>query len=408
MKRIVFAAPPFAGHLNPLMALANAAKSAGFETDVITGPRKIATVERFGHRAIRLRSIGMDTLESIANTAEPVRSNPFRLLAQFRQNLRLLPAIGDELVELWRNDRPHLIVADSVAPVAGLAADRLGIPWITTAATPITIETRSGIPSYCGGWMPGSPLRDAAGRAVIRTFKQTVALLFREEFRRLGLRSVYRKDGSETIYSPHAILGFGISELEFERDWPSHFQMLGPVFATPDKGPPFEFLEPHPRVLVTHGTHLLWAKRTLMDEVRELSKAMPHVHFVVSFGDTEYKPPERTERVRAISFLDYERHIEGFDAVIHHGGTGIAYAAISAGVPCLAVPRDYDQFDYAARLEYRGLGLRTDSIARAASLLERILDRSQWPALAKFRDYARAYTPGATFLATVNRLSQSL
>ncbi len=408
MKRIVFVAPPFAGHFNPLLVLANAARGAGYETEFITGPRKIPAAQRHGHRAIALRSIGMDSLEAIANTAEPVRSNPFRLLAQFRENMRLLPAIGDELVELWQAERPHLVVADSVAPIAGLAAERLGIPWITTAATPITLETRRGIPSYCGGWMPGSPLRDAAGRAAIRVFKRTVGVLFREEFRRLGLRGVYREDGSEAIYSPHAILGFGISELEFERDWPPHFQMLGPMFTSPDEAAPFEFIEPRPRVLVTHGTHLLWAKRTLFDEVRALSKAMPHVHFVVSYGNPEAVVPERAGSVRAVPFLDYERHLDGFDAVIHHGGTGIAYAAISAGLPCIAVPRDYDQFDYAARLEYHGLGIRAKSIANAAPLLTRVLDRTQWPALARFREYARAYTPGATFLETVNRLSHSL
>jgi UDP:flavonoid glycosyltransferase YjiC (YdhE family) len=408
MKRIVFVAPPFAGHFNPLLVLANAARGAGYQTEFITGPRKIAAAERNGHRAIAPRSIGMDALEAIANTSEPVRSNPFRLLAQFRENMRLLPAIGDELVERWQGERPELVVADSVAPIAGLAAERLGIRWITTAATPITIETRRGIPSYCGGWMPGSPLRDAAGRAAIRAFKQSVGLLFREEFRRLGLRGVYREDGSEAIYSPYAILGFGISELEFERDWPSHFQMLGPMFASPGDAAPFAFDEPRPRVLVTHGTHLLWAKRTLFDEVCALSDAMPHVHFVVSYGNPDSAAPARAGRVRAVPFLDYEQHLDGFDAVIHHGGTGIAYATISAGLPCIAVPRDYDQFDYAARLEYHGLGLRSKAIANAAPLLTRILDRSQWPALERFRAYARAYTPAATFLETVKRLSQSL
>ena len=34
---------------------------------------------------------------------------------------------------------PDLVVADSVAPVGGLVCDELGIPWITTIATPFAI-----------------------------------------------------------------------------------------------------------------------------------------------------------------------------------------------------------------------------------------------------------------------------
>ena len=149
-----------------------------------------------------LRSIGPDTLEAIANTADPVGSNPVKLLKQFRDNLWLLPAIGAELSERWTATRPDVVIADSVAPIAGLVCDRLRIPWITTIATPFSIETRRGTPSYCGGWTPGSPLRDAAGRAAIKIFKQGVAHIFKTELTALGFRKLYRADGAEAIY-PH-------------------------------------------------------------------------------------------------------------------------------------------------------------------------------------------------------------
>src|SRR3954454_12393032 len=111
--RLAFVAPPFAGHFNPLFALARTALNAGYEVDFITGSRKLRIVEGSGIRPVALRSIGEDTLEAIANTAKPVRSNPLRMLAQFRENLRLLPAICAELHQLWKSDRPALIVADS-------------------------------------------------------------------------------------------------------------------------------------------------------------------------------------------------------------------------------------------------------------------------------------------------------
>jgi UDP:flavonoid glycosyltransferase YjiC (YdhE family) len=415
--RLAFVSPPFAGHFNPLFALARAACDAGYEVDFITAARKFPLIEGSGIRPVVLRSIGDGTLEAIANTAKPVGSHPLRLLAQFRENLRLLPAIRAELLQIWKSGPPVLLVADSVAPVAGLVCEDLGIPWITTIATPFSIETRHGIPSYCGGWTPAAGpfggLRDAAGRAAIHGFKRAVALLFRHELLALGLARLYRADGSEAIYSPHAILGFGLLELEFERDWPAAFQMIGPLVDAPEQTPALVLSEPRPHVLVTHGTHLVWAKQTLVHDVLALSRALPDVHFLISLGEPEragQTGEQAAARVRVEPFVPYGPNLGRFDAVIHHGGAGVTYAAILAGVPSLVVPRDYDQFDYAARIVHHRLGLRVRSLAgkEAAESLERLLDLKRWIALASFQRYARAYTPATTFLETVRRLSQSL
>jgi glyoxylase-like metal-dependent hydrolase (beta-lactamase superfamily II) len=51
--------------------------------------------------------------------------------------------------------------------------------------------------------------------------------------------------------------------------------------------------------------------------------------------------------------------------VVHHGGAGITYAAIRAGVPAVVLPQDYDQFDYAARIHAGGAGLLLQSLPRA-------------------------------------------
>ena len=414
---LAFVSPPFAGHFNPLFALARAACDAGYEVDFITGPRKFPVIEGSGIRPVVLRSLGDGTLEAIANTAKPVRSNPLRLLAQFRENLRVMPTIRAELLQIWKSGRPALLVADSVAAVAGLVGEQLGIPWITTIATPFSLEARSGTPSYCGGWTPAAGpfggLRDASGRAVIHGFKRAAELLFRRELMALGLARLYRADGSEAIYSPAAILGLGLRELEFARDWPAAFQMIGPVIDAPEHSPDLALPEQRPRVLVTHGTHLLWAKRRLVDDVLALSCALPHVHFVISLGEPERSGQageQAAARVRVEPFLPYGPNLERFDAIIHHGGAGVTYAAILAGIPSLVVPRDYDQFDYAARIVHHGLGLGVRSLAGKAAVesLERLLDFKQWTALPPFQRYARAYAPATTFLETVRRLSQSL
>jgi len=413
--RITFIAPPFAGHFNPLLILAIAARDAGYLVDFITGPRKFPVLEASGIKPAPLHSVGFHTLESIANTHTAVRSNPLKLIEQLKQNLRFLPSVRDELVQLWKSYPPDMVVADSVAIVLGPICESLKIPWISTCASPATIDVWRGTPSYCGGWSPlGNPfgrMRDAAGRAAIHTFKRTMAAVFRKEFAALGVDRVYRSDRSEVIYSPQALLGFGISELEFERDWPAAFQMIGPLFVAPEQESANILPPKRPRVLVSHGTHLVWAKKTLVEEVVALSKKLPHVHFVVSLGEPENagQPGEqRTDRVSVHPFVSYGDSLGEFDAMIHHAGTGVVYAAIRAGLPSLVIPRDYDQFDYAARVVHHKLGLRVKSLPDSAESLERLLDSKHWPAVERFQRYARTYRPEATFLETVKCLSQSL
>ena len=90
--------------------------------------------------------------------------------------------------------------------------------------------------------------------------------------------------------------------------------------------------------------------------------------------------------------------------MIHHGGAGVTYAAILHGVPSVVVPHDYDQFDYAARVEHFQLGLRATSIATAGKALRRTLDRAEWPELRQMRDKAQQYSPEERFLAVVREI----
>jgi UDP:flavonoid glycosyltransferase YjiC (YdhE family) len=189
--------------------------------------------------------------------------------------------------------------------------------------------------------------------------------------------------------------------------------MIGPVIDDPGDAAPLALPESRPRVLVTHGTHLVWAKQMLVNDIVALSSALPGVHFVISLGEPEragQTGEQLASGVRVEPYVPYRANLCRFDAVIHHGGAGVTYAAILAGIPSLVVPRDYDQFDYAARIVHHGLGLRVRSLdgKAAAESLERLLDLKQWAALAAFQRHAQAYNPGGAFLETVRRLSQSL
>lgn len=407
--RLLLVAPPFAGHLNPLLVLGQGLRERGFDVRVATGPAKVPIVEGLGLPVDPLLADTPGVLEAIADTEGPVRSNPLRLRRQLAANLALLPRARAELDAVVRRDRPDLVLADFTAPVAGLVADERAIPWLTTMPTPFVLETRRGTPAYCGGWgparHPGHALRDAAGRAATRTAKRAFEATLASRFRAAGVH-VYRPDGTEAAYSPHGILGLGMWELELPRDWPAHFEMVGPVTATPGPAAAPD-LPDGPLLLVTLGTHLGWAKADLAERVRRLAELLPSHTVLVSLGDVSRaaEPVAVDGRVHVHQHLPYDAVVPLCDAVVHHGGAGITYSTVRAGRPAVVVPHDYDQHDYAARVAAAGAGVtaRRFEPRRVAAAVERALALDPVP-LVRLAVAAARYDPLSAVERRVRRV----
>ena len=393
-------APPYAGHLNPLLVIARQLRSRGVETRFVTGPGKLPLCRDLGFDAVPAVADDPGAMERIANTRRRVAGHPVRAARQVRDNLRLLPRALVDVQDAADRWQPDAIVADFCAPVAGVVARRAGVPWVTTIPTPFAIENRRGTPAYCGGWTPphgpAGRLRDGLARAATRSVKQLAGRVFRTELEVFG-GSLYRPDGSEVFYSDRAILAFGLASLEFDRDWPEALQFIGPVTSIPGEAEQPQLLpDDRPRVLVTLGTHLHWAKRDLVHAVTSLAQRVPSHAFVVSLGDVHGggTPTRVASRVQVLSWVPYDLAMDAFVAVVHHGGAGITYSSLRAALPCLVWPQDYDQFDFAARIVQHGLGLRVNSLhtTRAADALRRTLELPTDP-LIRFSDELRASDP---------------
>jgi UDP:flavonoid glycosyltransferase YjiC (YdhE family) len=393
--RVDFVAPPFAGHLFPLLELASSLGREGLRSTRVLSTSDVAdTIRLCGLEPVDLLPGRADEVWAIANTSERTGANPLRLYRQFRANMHLMADVATRLERAWAADRPDLVIADFTVPVAGLVARRLGIRWWTSLPSPCVLESRTGPPAYLGGLAPGAgavgKVRDAIGRALIRTFKRGVARLFRRELRAIGFDGVYRADGSEAAYSDERILALGMRELEFDRDWPASLRFVGPLTAAPPFGhPPPDFRAGRKTILVTLGTHLVWARDRAAKLIDEAAAAMPDCdfHFAAELGSLE----SVRDNVRHHRFIDYDRFLARYGAAIVHGGTGITYACIRAGTPMLVWPHDYDQFDHAARIVDRGLGLRLQPTRVVAGLRQLLTDPAIRSRVREFQALAARY-----------------
>ncbi|KQQ75375.1 glycosyl transferase [Xanthomonas sp. Leaf131] len=357
--RIDLIAPPYSGHLHPILAIARQL-APHHQVRVISTPAAQARIRACGLSAVSVLDTQADRLLlEIANPPHAVGHHPLRLRRQLHDALGLMARIGDELKAHWREHRPDLAIVDFTLPSAGLAAQAMGIAWWTSMPSPCVIETSDGPPAYFGGLLPASNARQrvwhALARRLTRGFKRTLHLCYRRQMHACGLPAIYRRDRSEAVYSPLCILALGLPSFELAQRWPAAVRFVGPQLCTPPSAlasPAFVAGQRH--VLVTLGTHLHWVKHRMDAVLRALAPQFPDVIFHFSDGDTTAPQQQGHGNYQRLPYVDYAQHLKRYALVVHHGGAGILYACLAAGLPSIVYPLDYDQFDHAARLQVAG------------------------------------------------------
>ena len=407
---------PFSGHLFPTLTLVKPLlEDPRFQIRVITGFQKKALVERIGFDCLALFPDRPTVMEDIANTSK--QANLFIMYQQLMANSRLLPEVFDEINRIWNSEgKPDLVIADFVAAPAGMLADRLEIPWITTIPSPVAIESRTTTPAYLGGWKPHQGIfykwRDALGRQVIRLAKKVGLALVKKNLVTLADFKLYREDGTEAVYSPYSILALGMKELEFRDDFPPQLKWVGYRCLSFDRLPQEQkqyLTTSKKRVFVTCGTHLKWEKEQMVELAKILSQEYPDYVFYVTLGDSaglEHTPRILSENLLIFDYLPYSDVLDQMDFAIHHAGAGILMGCIKKGIPSLILPQDYDQFDNAVRAELFQIGLvsRKKTESEVLHLFNELVSREDWSHLKALTQKSKAYQPTQILYQEIERL----
>lgn len=398
--RVCLLAPPYSGHLYPLLGLGRELLPLA-EVTVLSTPGVMRAVEAAGLCGYPIIREHEQLILDIASPGQSVKGNPLLLFRQLKANVSLQTQVLEEVAAAMAELRPDLVIADFTLPVAGVAAARLGIPWWSHLPSPCVFEAPDGPPAYFGGLVPAeSPAEKAVHfllRKATRVFKRLMFFVFRGTFRRVGLTSVYRQDGSERVYSPERILVSAASEIEFPRTYPGHFQFIGPLLYTPPVEPvPPVFAEGKRHALVTLGSHLGHRKDEVATAIRDLAAGNPEWIFHFTDGDPQAGQWPGEGNFHRHPFISYDLHLPRYDLVIHHGGSGILHHCLKHGLPAVVMPMDFDQFDNAARLAWAGTAVRVDALEELPAAFREVAGSPEMRA--ECRRYARIlgkYDPGA-------------
>lgn len=340
-SRFLFAVPPFTGHILPTVAVAAELVRRGHKVawvghrDSIAPltPRHARIYDADGAPLVqRLRDLSDGDQELLEPAA--LRSLWEQVLVPLGH--AMMPGVQNALDRF----RPDVVVSDQQALAAPVAARLRGLPWATSAATPVEL-TR--------------PLRD----------------LPEDEERVRELIGDFQLDhGIEDLLDPrfsdHLVLVFSTGALVGDAaSFPDRFVFVGPCSTgSAPAGPrtdddvPREWPDGRPAVLVTLGTARgAAAERFLRAAVEAVAGLDVRAVVVAPPGALADPPPNVLVRRDVPRSALLERMAAGPAVVLCRGGHRTVCRSLAHGLPLVLAPTRYDHSVIARRVAEAGAAI---------------------------------------------------
>ncbi|HEX3811992.1 MAG TPA: nucleotide disphospho-sugar-binding domain-containing protein [Mycobacteriales bacterium] len=312
MSRFLFVVPPFLGHVNPVLAVADELARHGHE---VAWAGDCGVLDR-----VVLPWTSVYHCETPATSARPPALRGFAAL-KFLWEQSLIPlatAMLPGVLEAVAEFRPDIVVADQQALAGALAAERLRLPWATSATTSAELTDPLGDLPKVREWLTG---------------------LLKE----LSTAN-HCPSAVDLRFSPHLVLAFTTTALLGEpARLPDSVCFVGPARVEHDVAPlPWQALDPHrPLVFVSLGTANADAGERFLVETVEALRRRPDLQAVVvdPTGAVLGAPKQVIVRGRVAQLAVLARA----NVVVCHAGHNTVCEALGHGVPLVVAPIRDDQ-----------------------------------------------------------------
>ncbi|WP_327145004.1 glycosyltransferase [Nocardia sp. NBC_01327] len=351
--RVAVVAGPDPGHAFPAIAMCLRLQAAGDDAVLFTSPRWFD--------AARAAGIGVRRLKGLAPRAEDDDMDAGARIHQRAAHIstEILPELSAML--------PDMVVSDVLTAGGGMAAERLGLPWVELSPHPLYLPSKA-LPPIGSGLAPGEGVRGRMRDSVLRTMTA-------RDIRRGG---VQREQARASIGlpaedpGPAARLIATLPALEVPRpDWPEDAHLVGPLLWEPtDKIldlPPGD----EPLVMVAPST----AHTGIADMVATVLAGLEGagVRVAVSTLDT---PPVDLPPWATAGLGRQDELLRHASVVIGGGGHGLLAKSLLAGVPIVTIPGGGDQWELANRAVRQGSSILVRPLTPEAvrDAIKQILD----------------------------------
>jgi MGT family glycosyltransferase len=280
------------------------------------------------------------------------------------------------------------VVFDFMLFGAGFAAEKAGVPAAMLVHT-IYPFPAPGMPPFGNGWSPRSGLmgsaRDKLGKlAFERVWLNPLIARLNEVRGNLGLPPTTFDD---LLGGLGRILVLTSASFDFPAELPANVRYVGPQLESPDAASTWDSPWPdddrRPLVVVSLST-TYQAQEGLVRNAIDAVGRLP-VRALVSAGPVNV-PDDAPPNVHVTTFVPHASVLPHASAVVTHAGHGTVMASLQHGLPLVCLPMGRDQGDVAARVAWRGAGVRLSAKSAAekiAAAVENVLGDPSYAANAQ-------------------------
>ena len=360
-KRILMTTTGSLGDLHPFLAIGLELRSRGYAVTIATSNFYQSKIEQTGLKFAPMGPhLGLEVSE-VMDRIMDLKSGPEYLIRKILYPS--VPAAYTEVMAAARN--ADLIVTHPITFAAQIAAEKTGMPWVSTVTAPMCffskfdpsivspypflMKLRDLFPRFYGALLKLGRLQTHFWRAPITQFRGSLGMP-------PGLDPLW-----EGQHSPQRVLAmFSPLMAAPQADWPPQTLSTGfPFYDQAEHGqgmdPALErFLDSgSPPVIFTLGSSAVHQPGTFYHEsltaLRRLGRRA--VLLAGSNSITEPLPPGTI----VVPYGPFSNIFPRASVIVHQGGIGTCGQALAAGRPMLVVPFAFDQPDNAARLQRLGV-----------------------------------------------------
>ncbi|KFE52423.1 glycosyltransferase [Pseudomonas syringae] len=377
MSHFGVVAPAFYSHFQAFYALAAELINRGHQVTFFqqADARRWLTDPRVGFHALGASTHPPGSLDASLRRAA-CSNNLLRIRPVIRDLCATTMMLCSELPAALAHQGIDALLCDQMEAAGGLTAEGLGIPFVSVAcALPVNREPQ--IPLAVMPFTYGTDERSLrlyeGSRQVYDWLMRPLREVLRAACRRLAIEP---RDGLHDCLSPFAQISQTVEAFDFPRSHlPAHFHAVGPLRST---GPALQGnwdIDPDRTfVFASFGT-LQGARIGMFQQIAKACRSLDAQLLVAHCGGL------KTSQERALiakgatwvtDFAPQQWTLEKAQAVVTHGGLNTVMDAIVARTPMLVMPIGFDQQGVAARVTYRGAGLRLNRRARAQKIHDRL------------------------------------
>ncbi len=387
MTHFAFVTPPYAGHLNPMLALARTLVDRGHRATFVGQADLGPKVARPG---IGFAPVGAHSHPPGRLARQTARlgttTGLFGIGAVIRDMAETTDMLCHEVPGVLRQIHAGAIVADQTEAAGGLVARHLGLPLVSVANA-LLIDREPAVPPAFVSWRydasPWGIRRNLGGYRVSDWMMRPLLDVIGRRTREWDLRGIETLEDclSSTLELSQCVAGFDFPR----RAPPPALRLCGPLRLPETRG--WDGVPGRPNVFCSLGT-LQGARRSVFEAV---ASACDRLRLPLTIAHGGRLDPESAAKLagrpRVESFVPQRAVLQTVAAVVTHGGLNTVLDALAAGVPLVIVPLAFEQGAIAARIERCGAGivvpLRRLTPASLADALTAVLERPVYRARAE-------------------------